>query len=408
MRCGSVVAVTPVRLVPDVERRHRLARRHGLSEPLADVVSVARAMTCLHATEPASVHLAARARADVSLADVEDALYVDRSVVKQLAMRRTVFAFPRELLPAVWGSAAARTAGQQERRLAKEVQQAGLTDDGDEWVRKHSEALLDLLHQRGPMTTAEVRAAIPALDARLVRSPGKKYQAEVAVAGQVITTLAASGRILRGENDGHWKLSRARWTAASDWLGAAPAPVTEAEGYTALVRSWLWTFGPGTEADLVWWFGATKGAIRAALSEVGAVEVTLHPGAPEASETGYLLPDDLDEVSPSGDWAALLPAMDPTTMGWKQRGFYLGEHTARIFDVNGNAGPTAWWNGRIVGGWWQRPDGEVVVVPAERLPAAATAALDAEAARLTEWLDGEVVNTLYQTQLVRALARTAQ
>jgi hypothetical protein len=175
-----------------------------------------------------------------------------------------------------------------------------------------------------------------------------------------------------------------------------------------LVRSWLWTFGPGTEADLVWWFGATKGAIRAALSEVGAVEVTLHPGAPEASETGYLLPDDLDEVGPSGDWAALLPAMDPTTMGWKQRGFYLGEHTARIFDVNGNAGPTAWWNGRIVGGWWQRPDGEVVVVPAERLSAAATAALDAEAARLTEWLDGEVVNTLYQTQLVRALARTAQ
>jgi hypothetical protein len=100
--------------------------------------------------------------------------------------------------------------------------------------------------------------------------------------------------------------------------------------------------------------------------------------------------------------------MDPTTMGWKARGFYLGGHSARIFDLNGNAGPTAWWNGRVVGGWWQRPDGEVVVAPAERLPTDATAALEAEAARLTEWLDGDVVNTLYQSQLVRALARAEQ
>ena len=114
------------------------------------------------------------------------------------------------------------------------------------------------------------------------------------------------------------------------------------------MESWLRTFGPGTEADVVWWLGATKGAVRRALADVSAVEVALADGTP-----GWLLPDDVDEVAAPEGWAALLPALDPTTMGWKQRDFYLGEHAAKIFDSNGNGGPTMWWNGRIVGGWTQ-------------------------------------------------------
>ena len=115
-----------VRHIDDDERRARLAVRHALAAPVADTAAAARAMTCLHATEPASVHLAAWARSGASRAEVDAALYDDRSVVKQLAMRRTVFAFPRDLLPAVWGSASARVAGQQVRRLATEMEAAGV------------------------------------------------------------------------------------------------------------------------------------------------------------------------------------------------------------------------------------------------------------------------------------------
>ena len=92
--------------ISDDQRRARLARRHALAAPVPTVADAARAMTCLHATEPASVHLAAFARCGAAIPEVDAALYVDRSVVKQLAMRRTVFAFPSHLLPAVWGSAA--------------------------------------------------------------------------------------------------------------------------------------------------------------------------------------------------------------------------------------------------------------------------------------------------------------
>ena len=173
-------------------------------------------MTCLHATEPASVHLAAWARSGATRDEVDAALYLDRTVVKQLAMRRTVFGFPRELLPAVWGSASARVAGQQVRQLAKEVERAGITGDGPRWADEHLDLVRSLIERDGPLTTSEVRERLPALDARITRGKDA-YQVDVAIAGQVITALAASGAIVRGTNDGGWKLSRPRWTDAAAW-----------------------------------------------------------------------------------------------------------------------------------------------------------------------------------------------
>jgi hypothetical protein len=392
------------RHIDDDERRARLGVRHALAAPVADTLAAARAMTCLHATEPASVHLSAWARSAATRDDVDHALYVDRSVVKQLAMRRTVFAFPRELLPAVWGSASARVAGQQLRRLASEMETTGVATDGTAWAHEHLALVRRLIEDEGPLTTAQVRRALPALDARVSRGKGQ-YQVDVAIAANVIVALAATGAILRGENDGGWKLSRPRWTAAAQWLGDVPDPLPEAEGYAALVVAWLRTFGPGTEADLVWWLGATKSAVRRALADVGAVAVSLDGGA-----TGWVLPDDLDPVADPGSWVALLPALDPTTMGWKERGFHLGPHggslTSKVFDRNGNGGPTAWWNGRIVGVWCQRDDGTVDTVLAEDVPRAARRALDAKAVELSSWLDGDVVRSVYLSPLAREHLRS--
>jgi hypothetical protein len=184
----------------------------------------------------------------------------------------------------------------------------------------------------------------------------------------------------------------------SRWLGEKPEPLEAREGYAELVRSWLVSFGPGTEADVVWWLGATKTAVRRALDDVGAVEVSLDGGG-----TGWVLADDLDPVAPVPDWAALLPVLDPTTMGWKQRNFYLHpDHTPYLFDTNGNAGTTAWWNGRVVGCWVQDDDGAVQVVLREDPGVAARAALDLEAERLTAWLDGVRVNSVYTSPQMKS------
>ncbi|WP_354698084.1 hypothetical protein DSM112329_03748 [Paraconexibacter sp. AEG42_29] len=387
-----------MRVITDDERRARLADRHALVRPAASVADATRAVVCLHATEQANAYLSVFARSGATREAVDRALYEERSVVRQLAMRRTVFAFPRDVLPAVRGSASARVAAQLAARLAKEVQASGITDDGVGWVGDTCAAIVAELRGR-PATTAQLRAALPALELRLT-APDTAPGGDAPIASRVLSTLAADGRVLRGRNSSGWKAARPFWTLADEWLGEPPVTLDERAGYAELVGRWLARFGPGTEADIVWWLGATKGAVRRALVDVDAVAVELADGTP-----AWVHPRDTDPVAPPEPWAALLPALDPTTMGWQGRGFYLGDLAPLIFDRNGNGGPTAWWDGRIVGGWTQKDDGTVVVVPAGTLPAAARRPLADAAARLTAWLDGEVVRSVYQSPLVRGLAR---
>jgi hypothetical protein len=393
---------TRMRHLSDAQRRARLGRRHALAVASTTVEEAVESVTCLHATEPASVYLSLAARTQASRADVDRALYEDRTVVKQLAMRRTVFAFPRALLPSVWGSASARVADQLAIRLAKEVAANGLTDDGPRWVARVTVEVQETLERDGPATTAELRERLPDLSLRLELSPGKAYGGSFPVASRVLSTLAAAGTIVRGANDGDWRLSRPRWQTTEGWLGEPTTRASAEEGYRALVEAWLRRFGPGTEADIVWWLGATKSAVRRALADLGAVEVRLDPGP--GGDRGYVLPDDLDDVPPPEPWAALLPVLDPTTMGWKGRSFYLGVDDApHLFDTNGNAGTTAWWDGRIVGCWVQDPDGVVTVVHLhDDLGAEARAALSTEAERLTGWLEGDRVSTVYASALMRS------
>ena len=198
-------------------------------------------------------------------------------------------------------------------------------------------------------------------------------------------------QLIRGRNAGHWRLSRHAWTPTADWLGERPDPLPPEEGYAELVRRWLHTFGPGTVTDIKWWLGSTVTAVKRALADLDAVEVSLEGGG-----RGWVLPDDVDEVAPVEPWAALLPVLDATTMGWKERDFYLApEHTPYLFDSNGNGGTTAWWNGRVVGCWVQDEDAVVRVVLREDLGADARAALDVEADRLTAWLDGIRISSVY-------------
>ena len=383
------------------ERRARLVRRHGLhpDHRPADVLAAADALVCMHATDLPTVYLAAWARVPgLTRADVDKALYVDRTVVKHLCMRRTLFVFDRDLMGVTVAAASRKVADQERRRLVKEVEKAGLVDDGTAWLAAAEAATLEALDSMGEATSAELRAEVDLLQGSTVYAPDKPYGGNAPVAPRVLTCLSAAGEVVRGSNRGRWYVSRPAWTRTSTWLGEAPEVVPEGEARAELVRRWLYAFGPATVADVKWWLGSTLTAVRAALVDVGAVEVDLH-GAP-----GVAMPDDLDAVAPPEPAAALLPTLDPTTMGWYERDWYLGPHRAEIFDRNGNGGATAWWDGRIVGGWYQRPDGEVVLVLLDDVGADAVAALEREAARLTSWVDGVRVTSPFLSPLARRSA----
>lgn len=367
------------------ERRARLGRRHRVrpGDRAASVEDAARAMVCLHGTDPGTIGLSAWARVEgFEVAELERALYADRSLVKHLAMRRTLFVFPRETLADAQAGASERVALAERNRLIRDVERAGLVGDGERWLDAVGEQVLGALEGGREATSSELRSEISLLEGSIVQGEGKSWGGPVAIGPRVLTTLSAAGRIVRATNVGVWSTSRPRWASTAAWLGEPIPPVNAREGTAGLVERWLRVFGPGTEVDIKWWLGSTLGAVRGALADLDAVEVELD------GRIGYLLPDDLEPTGLPDPWGALLPPLDPTTMGWNERDWYLGDYKTQLFDTNGNAGPTVWWEGRIVGGWRQDEAAAVELQLLEDVGSDALAFLEGEAARLSEWFGG--------------------
>jgi Winged helix DNA-binding domain len=389
-----------IRPVNAAERRRRLAVRHHLAPGArAETVAVAAAdIIGLHGTDPASVYLGAWARTrQVDKAAIERALYVERSLVRMLGMRRTVFVVPVGLVPVIQAACTDQIAERMRRQLAQAIETSDIAADGASWLKDVGEATVHALAARGTATGAELAQDEPRLRAQIVYATDKSYGGPANVTTRLLTLLSAEGLIVRGRPRGGWTSSQVTWSAAED-LARPPAPAARVE----LARRWLSAFGPALVSDLQWWTGLTAGQVKRALAQLDITEVDLD-GSP-----GVMLAADvpgLDEAPTVEPWGALLPALDPTAMGWRERSWYVGAHTAALFDRSGNIGPTAWWDGRIVGGWAQRKDGEIAVRLLEDVGAEAAAAIAAEAQRLREWIGpGATVTPRFRTPLERELA----
>ena len=372
-----------VRRIDDGERRARLGRRHCLAggAHAAGVAELARSLVALHATDPASVFLAVAARVPgADPAAVERALYDDRTVVRMLGMRRTLFVVPTDVVPIVQAACTRALEDRERRTTARMIEQAGVTDDGDAWLRPVEDATVAALAARGEGTATQLAEDVPELRTQFRHGVGKKWEGLIGVSTRVLALLSASGRIVRGRPRGSWISTQYRWVPADAWIPGGVGDLPTDGARVELVRRWLVAFGPGTVADLKWWTGWTVAEVRRALAGLDTVEVDLD-GA-----TGLVLADDVEAVDAPEPWVALLPALDATVMGWKGRGWYLGEYAPALFDRSGNAGPTVWCDGRIVGGWAQRPDGEIALRLFEEVGAEAAAAVDAAADRVRRWL----------------------
>jgi len=389
-----------VRHIGADERRARLARRHRIAagHQALDVVEATRSMVCLHATDPASIYLSARARvADLARADLDRALYADRTLIKHLSMRRTLFVFPRDLLAAATAGPGARVADSERRRTIREVEASAVASDGSRWLGDAEEAVLTALESHPELSSSQLRDLAPIVDVKIHVGGAGKWGTDAPVGPRLLTILSAAGLAVRSTNRGGWNVSRPMWTTMGRWLGSPLDRMDAAAGIAQMARTWLGAFGPGTANDLKWWLGVRTTDVKRALTDVAAVEVDLD------GKLGYVLPDDLDPVIEVEPWVALLPALDPTPMGWADRDWYLGPHRAVLFDSNGNAGPTAWWNGRVVGGWHQEPSGAVALDIVERIPKPARTQLDREAAKLTDWLAGERVLPRFPSPLLKTV-----
>ncbi|MFJ9904746.1 winged helix DNA-binding domain-containing protein [Streptomyces sp. NPDC101152] len=389
-----------VRYVGADERRARLAVRHRLAAGAraARPEEVADALVALHGTDPATVYLAVGARLvdpARTVTETDRALYEDRSLVRMHGMRHTVFVFPTGLTAVVHASTGLAVAARERASLVKHMASAGAPDAA--WLKEVEESLLAALARRGQATATELATDEPRLREQFVYAPGKSYEGVHTVSSRLLRVLGVEGKVVRGRPLGSWTSSQFRWAVAPEH-----PELDVAEAQAALLERWLTACGPATEADLKWWTGWKVTDVRRALTAIGARAVSLDEG------TGYVVAGDVDPVAgPEEPWAALLPGLDPTAMGWQARDWYLApDIRPALFDRSGNVGPTVWWDGRVVGGWAQRPDGEIVwrLLDEEGVGSEAEAAIAAEAERMRGWVGTSRVTPRFRTPLEKELA----
>lgn len=384
------------------QRRARLAVRHHLAAPAATVEDAVAGVVALHATDPATVHLSAAARlAGATTADVERALYEDRTVLRLLGMRRTMFVTGAGTAAVVQAACSADVAVKQRKLLEQHLGRNGHPENVPEpgaWLAEVEAAVEAALRARGSATAQQLSEDEPRLRQQLLMAKGKPYEAIGNVTSRVLFQLAADGRIVRGRPRGSWLSSQYTWHPLDEWVPGGLAGWDTEAARVELARRWLRAYGPAPVADLRWWTGWTAGQAKKALTALGPAEVDLG-GVP-----GIALPEDLEPVPGPAPWVAFLPALDPTPMGWQERDWFLGPHRPALFDGNGNAGPTIWADGRIVGGWAQRASGEVVFRLLEDTGAETKAAIETAAAGLSGWLGAVRVTPRFRTPLERELA----
>ena len=113
-----------------------------------------------------------------------------------------------------------------------------------------------------------------------------------------------------------------------------------------------------------------------------------------------------DLALPDAHPVFFLPGLDPYIMGYRDRRRFLPpEHHTKIFDRAGNAMPTVWANGRVVGAWGQRNDGSVIYGFFEPVGKKDKALLASGARRLESFLGGEYLAPRTQTPFTRALGK---
>ena len=378
-----------------------------------DLVQTTRDIVALHATSATTPYLSLWARInDFRREMLDDALYERRNLAKVLCMRVTVHTVPRDEVPLFMQAYRSYVEKRTPPRFrgAGLLVQAGLCqeDESADLLLHLQRRVISVLSENGPSTTQEIIQAVPELASKIRHDIGKPYEGEFSIGSRLMNSISAQGIIIRARPRGTWRSNLHEYATLGDWLPDVDlAAVTPEAARAAVVHRYLSAFGPTTLEDIQWWTGFGKRDMMKALepSTPDLTEVSI-----EGLEDSFLMfRDETQRVAafepPDHPYAFFLPSLDPYIMGFHARDRFLGnEHCSKVFDRAGNALPTVWVNGRVVGAWDQSEDGSVTYGLFEDTCEAERHLLRENACRLGEFLgDTFVKPAFFHTSFTRSL-----
>jgi hypothetical protein len=319
----------------DLDRVNRLVlyKQHLAEGPATgDVEQVARDIFGLHGTCPTTPYLSLFSRGAISSTEsLDEAMYVQKSLIRARCMRGTIYILPLDLFSVAYSALKAPMI-----RMCTEYCRRRGVDDSDYAVI--SGQVLAALEDDG-LTAVELKRKT---GTGLNMSP-------------ILVLMCDQGLIVRGPPKGGWTSNKHTYHIFGRYFPGTNLPVlSEREATAQLITAYLKTFGPATETDIAWWAGLGKAAVRNGLADIG--DQISHTDLSGVKGSYALLGSDEKALKATdgshSDIVNLLPTLDGYIMGYKERTRYLDAgYYDYVFDRSGNATNTILLNGRIIGVW---------------------------------------------------------
>jgi hypothetical protein len=332
--------------------------RHGLAQrPCSSPLAAAAITTALQAQDNLAARLGVRARAaGVTDADVQQAIEIDRTIVRTWLMRGTIHLVAADdlrWLVRLVGPAIAR-------KFRTRWRQIGLTDD----VLERSVEMLPELLADGPRTRHEIRAGLADRGLTL-DSPDPQAHTHALV------HASTTGLVCRGSDRGR----HSTFVLLDDWLPDSPPGPSDDDALAELARRYFAAYSPATATDFASWSGLPYArAIELVRDELREADVDGRPG--------YRL----GEVEPQRG-VRLLPAFDNYLVGYRDRSAILDPAAQDRIYQGGMIRPAVLVDGRVAGSWaLDRAKGRVTVAPFDEFGSAVRRGVEAEIADVGRFL----------------------
>ncbi len=332
----------------------RLTAQALAGEPLRSPEAVAERLLAVQGQDPRGARLAVRARTSgVSAADVDRALTEERSLLITWLNRGTLHLVRSEDYPWLHALTTPPLMTSSARRLRQEGVSPEAAERGVETIER---ALADA----GPQTRLQLRerldrAGVPTANQALVHLLFLATLRGIAVRGPMVGNEHA-------------------YVLVRDWLGEQK-PVDREAAPAELARRYLLGHAPASDRDLARWAGLPLRDARAGLEAISGQLVEREDGLLELKKAPEPAP-----VPPP----RLLGAYDPVLLGWTSREEIVGPHKTLVTD-NGLFRPFAMVRGRAVA-TWRLAGGKVTIEHLGEVSKKDAAALEADAARVLEFL----------------------
>ncbi len=317
---------------------------------------------------------------NITIHDVEDALWKHRSLVKTWGMRGTLHLLSSTELPIYIAALKTRLEYFREKIMYRigpgpGDKQYHITSDEQEQVTRAIHNALD-----GHNLTREDLARNVAKHARLRRTLQKHLLSGF---GSLLQPAAFQGSLIFGPSQG----PKVTFTRPDQWLGKWSLPSSE-KALKTLLRQFYTTYGPATQQDFGHWWGVrspeARTLVQLIIDELEQVEFNHHRSMMRSS--------DIDEIQSNDETHSirLVPSWDTYVMFYHPRELLVPEaYRARIFrQLEGNA-PVLLIDGVAAGIWEkhrQKKQAEIIVRPFKPLNTSQKRKVEEEASQLGKFL----------------------